>query len=281
MADSTGEVVSTAVVNAVATRSNPAAGPLDDDPNDKGQVYNLSLLLPAAGHYTISTSYDANATIYRSNGGVTGYPFKIGDVFSIQGNTATSASDTAYYKNFYYYLYDIHLLSPGCASAAKQSVSLVKPVITQNGNILSSNFTSNNQWYLNDVAISGATGQTYAAAQSGNYRVDILLSNGCVSQSDNFVYVNTSISPDNDIGLAVFPVPADDQLNVVFAAPAASALTMSLVNSAGHTNYSEQRQLSPGNFSTVINTGNLTPGTYILKILLGNKKYARKIIIDR
>ncbi|HTI59831.1 S8 family serine peptidase [Mucilaginibacter sp.] len=281
VADSTGEVVSTAVVNAIATRSNPGPGALDDDPNDIGQVYNLNLLIPSAGHYTISTSYDADATIYRSNGGVTGYPFKIGDVFSIQGNTATSASDTAYYKNFYYYLYDIHLVSPGCASATKQSVSVAKPVITQNGNILSSNFTSGNQWYLNNAAISGATGQTYAAAQSGNYRVDIILSNGCVSQSDNFVYVNTSVSSDNDIGLAVFPVPADGQLNVVFAAKAASALTLSLVNSAGHTNYSAQQQLAAGNFSTIINTGHLPPGTYILKILLGNKKYARKIIIDR
>jgi hypothetical protein len=281
VADSTGEVVSTAVVNAIATRSNPAPGALDDDPNDTGQVYNLNLLIPSAGHYTISTSYDADATIYRSNGGVTGYPFKIGDVFSIQGNTATSASDTAYYKNFYYYMYDIHLVSPGCASATKQSVAVAKPVITQNGNILSSNFTSGNQWYLNNIAISGATGQTYAAAQSGNYRVDILLSNGCVSQSDNFVYVNTSVSSDNDIGLAVFPVPVDGQLNVVFAAPAASALTLSLVNSAGRTNYLAQQQLAAGNFSTIINTSHLPPGTYILKILLGNKKYARKIIIDR
>jgi len=280
VANATGEVVSSSTINAVATRANPQPGAQNDDPNDQGQVYNLNLLIPAAGQYSISVSYDNSATIFRSNGGVTGYPFKIGDVFGILGNTATSASDTAYYKNFYYYLYDIKLASPGCASSVKQAVTLVTPVITQNGNILTSNFTSGNQWYLNGTIINGATGQTYTPIQSGNYRVDVELSNGCVAQSLDFTYV--IVNPgDNDIGLTIFPVPANGQLNVVFAAPAVSDLNLSLINSAGQVNYSDKRSLAAGNFSTVIDVSHIPPGTYIVRVLLGGKKYARKIIIDR
>ncbi|MGZ3927188.1 MAG: S8 family serine peptidase, partial [Mucilaginibacter sp.] len=280
--DASGEIVSSTTINAAATRSNPLPGAQSDDPNDPGQVYNLNLLLPAAGNYSISTSYDNTATIYRNNGGVTGYPFKIGDVFGITSNNATSSSDTAYYKNFYYYFYDIHLSSPGCASSAKQAVTVTKPVITQNGTVLSSNFALGNQWYLNGNAISGATGQTYSPKQSGNYRVDVTLSNGCVAQADNFVYVILSVNPgDNDIGLTVFPVPVNDQLNVVFAAKTATTLNMSLINSAGQLNYSEKDVLQAGNFSTIINVAKLPPGTYILKLLLGQKEYTRKIIIDR
>jgi hypothetical protein len=282
VSDSSGEVVSTTTINAVATSTTPAAGAQNDDPNDQGQVYNLNLLLPAAGSYSISTTYDNTATIYRNNGGVSGYPFKIGNVFSIIGNTATSSSDTAYYDNFYYYLYDIHLKSPGCGSVVRQAVVVTKPVITQNGTTLSSSSASNNQWYLNGSLITGATSQTYLPTQSGNYQVYVTLSNGCIAQSDNFVYVILPKNPsENDIGLTVFPVPANNQLNVLFAAKTAAALNLSLVNSIGQTNYSQIEMLPGGNFSTLIDVGNLTPGTYILRILLAQKLYSRKIIIDR
>jgi len=281
VSDGNGEIVSTTTINATATRTTALPGPQADDPNDQGQVYNLNLLLPSAGSYTISTIYDNASTIYRSNGGVTGYPFKIGDVFSITGNTATSGTDTAAYKQFYYYLYDIHLRSPGCASSSRQAVTLIKPTITQNGTVLSTNFTANVQWYLNGNAISGATSQTYSPSQSGNYRVDVTLSNGCVAQSDNFVYGIISINPDNDIGLDVFPIPANDKLSIVFAAKAATTLNMTLINSAGQTEYTNRQTIGAGNFSTVISVADMPPGTYVLKLLLGQKVYARKVIIDR
>jgi hypothetical protein len=282
VANEGGEIVSSITLNVTATSANPQAGAQADDPTDQGQVYDLNLLLPAAGSYTISAIYDNGATIYRSNGGVGNYPFKIGDVFSITGNNATSNSDTAYYKGFYYYLYDIHLKSPGCGSIARQAVTVTRPVITQTGTTLSSSFVSNNQWYLNGNPISGATGQTYNPMQSGTYRVDATLGSGCISQSDNFTYVILAIGPgENDIGLTVFPIPANNQLNVVFAAKTATALNMSLINSGGHIAYSQKQSLPQGNFSALINVGELAPGTYVLKIILGQKIYARKIIIDR
>jgi len=280
VANASGEIVSSTTINAAATRTNPLPGAQADDPNDQGKVYDLNLLLPAAGNYSISTIYDNTATIFRNNGGVTGYPFKIGDLFSITGNTAAS-SDTAFYKGFYYYLYDVQVKSPGCASVDKQQVTLVKPVITQNGTVLSSNFTTGNQWYLNGNAIDGATSQTYSPKQSGNYKVDVTLSNGCVAESDNFVYAILDITPENDIGMVVFPVPANGLLNVVFAAKAASTLNMSLINSIGQNVYAQSQQIQQGNFSTLINVGGLAPGTYVLKVLLGQKVYSRKIIIDR
>jgi len=282
VADSTGRTVSTTTINAVATRSTPLPGAQADDPNDKGQVYNLGLLLPSAGSFTINVVYDSVATIYRNNGGVTGYPFRLGNVFSITGNTATSATDTAYYKNFYYYLYDIKLVSPGCASAGRQAVTVVKPAITQNGTVLSSNFTSGNQWYLNGAPVSGATAQTFSPKQSGNYTVGIATATGCVSFSDKFVYVVTSNNPGGgDIGLTVFPVPANDQLNIVFSASSATTMTISAVNTAGKTSTLQEQSIPQGNFSAVLDTSHLPPGTYVLKVLLGSKKYARKVIIDR
>ncbi|HTD40007.1 MAG TPA: S8 family serine peptidase, partial [Mucilaginibacter sp.] len=282
VSDASGEIVSTTSINAVATASNPSPGAKDDDPTDQGQVYNLNLLLPAAGNYSISTTYDNTATIYRSNGGVSGYPFKIGDVFGITGNTATSAGDTAYYKNFYYYFYDVQLRSPGCASASRQAVPVTKPVITQNGTKLISSAAANNQWYLNGTLIQGATGQTYTPTQSGNYQVTVSLSNGCVAQSDNFAYVILPANPgENDIGLTVFPNPASTQLSVLFAAKSAVHMNLSLINIAGENEYTDKEILNGGNFSTVINVNNFVPGTYILRLLLDSKLYTWKLVIIR
>ncbi|HEY4198203.1 MAG TPA: S8 family serine peptidase, partial [Mucilaginibacter sp.] len=282
VADASGQIVSSSTINATATATNPAPGAQNDDPNDQGQVYNLNLLLPGAGAYTISATYDNTATLYRSNGGVSGYPYKIGDVFGITGNTATSTADTAYYTHFYYYLYDIHLKSPGCASTERQAVVVTKPVITQDGTTLSSNFSTGNQWYFNGVIIAGATGQTYLPTLSGTYRVDVTLSNGCISQSDNYIYVRQLTSADgSDIGLVVFPNPANNLLNVVFAAKANAAVALSLVNIAGQAAYTQKLTSAAENFSTSINVGNYAPGTYVLKILLDGKLYSRKVIITR
>jgi hypothetical protein len=283
VANLNGEIVSTTTINATATRSNPQPGPQTDDPNDQGAIYNLSLLLPAAGNYTITAAYDSAATIYRSNSGVKGYPFKIGNIFSITGNDATSGTDTAYYSGLYYYFYDMQVKSAGCASTVRQPVILTKPVITQNGNVLTSSFSSGNQWYLEGAAISGATSATYMPIHSGNYQVRVTLSTGCMIQSDTLVYVlvGNNAGNNSDIGLTVFPVPASSQLNVIFAAKNNGNLTFSLVNAAGQIVYTNEQAIAAGNFSTVLNVASQPPGSYVLKILLGQKLYNTKIIILR
>ena len=279
VANSNGEIVSTNTINAIATRTNPQPGIQLDDPNDPGAIYNLNLLLPAAGSYTITVVFDSAATIFRSNSGVTGYPFKIGNVFSITGNGAVSGTDTAFYKGFYYYFYDLKVRSAGCASIAKQAVTITKAIIAQNGTVLNSNFASGNQWYLDGVAIAGATNNTYSPVQSGNYSLAISLSTGCQLLSDNFVYV--LLTNNNDIGLVIFPVPASSQLNIIFAAKTNENVAFTLINSAGSVVFNSKQAITAGNISTVIDVINQPPGSYVLEILVGQKIYNKKIIIGR
>ncbi|TSD67861.1 S8 family serine peptidase [Inquilinus sp. KBS0705] len=280
-----GDVVSAVTLNVAATRSTPAAGAQPDDPADQGKVYTLNLTLPAAGHYTITPAYENNATIYRNNQGITGYPFSAGNVFSISGNTATpdTGTDTTYYKQYYYYFYDMQVTSTGCPGAGRTAVTLSKPLITQNGDVLSSSNATGNRWLLNDKLIDSATTQTYTPLQSGAYKVQVLLSTGCIVQSDAYNYVLVAKNPDKstDIGLTVFPVPANTYFNVLFAAKAAGNMKLSLVNAAGQTVYATTQTITAGNYSTVVSTVNRLPGTYILKLILGQKIYSRKIIIEK
>ncbi|WP_158825159.1 S8 family serine peptidase [Mucilaginibacter lacusdianchii] len=285
--NTSGQVVSSRTLNVRATRTTPGPGAQVDDPNDAGRVYNLDLLLPAADTYSISVSYANGATLYRNNGGVNGYPFTIGNVFSITRNDAVSSSaprDTSYYKNLYYYFYNMQVVSAGCASVARQPVTVTNAVITQNGATLVSSFTSNNQWYLNGELLANATGQTLTPLQSGQYQLRNVLATGCTAISPVFTYIkaNAVVNGSGNIGLSVFPVPAGTELNLSFLAPVADNLTVSLINSAGQTVYSNARKaITAGNYTQIINVSNLAPGTYVLRLLLGQTVYTSKVIISR
>ena len=73
--------VSSTTIDVTASR-NPnvpntgaPAGQYADDPSDEGKVYPLNLSIPQAGNYKITIEYENGATIYRSNVGVTGFPY--------------------------------------------------------------------------------------------------------------------------------------------------------------------------------------------------------------
>jgi hypothetical protein len=279
-----GETVATTTINAIATRTTPGTGAQVDDPADQGAIYNLNLALPAAGTYTIAATFPDNATLYRNNGGVTGYPFSIGNIFSISGNNATNATnptDTTYYRNFYYYFYNMHVQSLGCSSTSRLAVTLAKPVITLTGINLNSNFSQNNQWYLNGNLIAGATGATYTPLRSGIYRVDVTSASGCVSSSDDFSFVLPAKdnSDGSEIALAVFPVPNDGYVNLAFNATQTEQLTIKVVNMIGQQVYSDVRQLAAGPYNSILNLTALSSGAYFMQLTVGSKTYLRKISI--
>lgn len=274
--DSTGQIVSATTINAIATRTTPAEGTASDDPADQGKVYDLNLILPKEGTYLITATYDDNATIFRSNSGVTGYPFTAGNIFSITGNDATPDP-----QNFYYFFYNMHVHSYGCSSISRQAVSVTKPIITQNGNVLTSNYANSNQWYFNGKPVDGATGQTFSPTQSGDYQLGVNIISGCFLLSDTVHFALTALHPDNstDIGLTIYPVPATDNLNVIFVARANSNVSFSFVNTAGQIVYTQNVTVDAGNYSTLLNTSGLVTGTYLLRVKIGDKLYTKKLIV--
>lgn len=85
------------------------------------------------------------------------------------------------------------------------------PVITQNGNTLSSSAATGNQWCdSNNNPIPGATNQTYDPPQSGNYYVVVTDANGCSSQSAlfNFIWTGIETAFKENSCFAVSPNPA-------------------------------------------------------------------------
>ena len=178
--------------NANAPNTGAPTGQTADDPNDPGAVYPLNLSFPKAGDYKVQIEYENGASIFRSNVGVTGFPFQIANLLTYRGalfNRSNSQVDTL--TNAYYYFYDLKIKSLGCASprvaVLAQNATKTTPVVSFSGN---SSFCENDnlalntsanagiyQWFLNDQPIVGATAAAFVANLAGNYSVSTSVNN--------------------------------------------------------------------------------------------------------
>jgi hypothetical protein len=119
--------------------------------------------------------------------------------------------------------YFIEATLNGCTTLTRTSVSAVVnpipalPTITaDNSNVaaplLTSSSSSGNQWFRNDVSISGATNTTYTITQEGTYKVQVTLL-GCVSaMSAGQAFVITGAEGFEPNQVQLYPNPAADEL---------------------------------------------------------------------
>ena len=96
--------------------------------------------------------------------------------------------------------------------------SLIKPVIVQNGNVLSTQAYSTYQWSLNGVPIAGANGQSIMINQMGNYTVKVS-SFGCFDSSAVYSF-GTGIAQVNKNNYFVSPNPTTGKVIVNGVHPA-------------------------------------------------------------
>ena len=104
---------------------------------------------------------------------------------------------------------------------------LIPAVIVATGNVLStSNPFATYQWFLNGVAIAGATSATYTFTQNGDYRVLGVSMQGCPDTS--VVYTVTGVSVNNvtvaGADVNIYPNPAKNTLYVQCAIPVTTSI---------------------------------------------------------
>jgi len=100
-----------------------------------------------------------------------------------------------------------------CINPAKPTITLSN--VNTESPTLTSSSASGNQWYLNGIAITGATSPTYTAATPGIYKVQVKADN-CLSafSSDTPLIVTGDSKQHGRSEIAVYPNPVDDYLMI-------------------------------------------------------------------
>jgi hypothetical protein len=149
----------------------------------------------------------------------------------------------------------------GCTSLS-QPVSVtvfpvLTPIISRNGNMLSSAGYVTYQWYFNNNPIPGATNADLSITQNGYYQVSGTDANGCTSTSAIAWIQNLGI--DNQIradDIKIFPNPATTEVHIVSPV----RVNVAIRNMQG------QIVLS-GYAVTTMNISSLANGVYMISIL--------------
>jgi uncharacterized repeat protein (TIGR03803 family) len=158
-------------------------------------------------------------------------------------------------------------------------VKPMKPIITMTTlnsptPILSSNYGSGNQWYLEEEIILGAVNQELAAQETGAYKVQVKVDD-CVSEfSESKSSVVTGDIAIADYEVSVFPNPAEDLLIVKSKAREIDQIRIS--DLAGKE--IDSKQIRSNEFE--LDVSNYATGIYILKVQSGKvitvSKFAKK-----
>ncbi|HTQ27392.1 MAG TPA: S8 family serine peptidase [Puia sp.] len=263
------------------TPTPPVLGANVNNASDTGAIYFLNLPVPTAGNHVIIIDCENGASIFRNNN-LTSNPYPVGvpGVFTITGNSAidqSNSADTTFYHKYYYFFYDMKIQLVNCPGprVAVQAATPTTPVITVNGNVLSSSVAAGNQWYLNDSLIAGATGQSYTATRDGLYYAMIGDTSGCIIKSNQILY-----SPDNDIAFWIWPNPNNGVFKYSFVTTQAEDVSVSIVNTLGQRLYNSSNSGVSGVFNGDVYLPGLSTGVYYFKLRVGSKSYVKKFVVN-
>ncbi len=273
--------ISSNTIDVYATTPNISRVPQSiNSTSDTGAVFLLDLPVPTPGDHVLIVVAQDSAFIFRNNNITKNpYPMGIPGIFTITGNSAiniSKCSDTAFYQQYYYFLYDTRVTLDKCGSprVAVVAKTPAPAVITRTGILLSSNYASGNQWYYNDTLIAGSTAQTDTLKGPGAYKVVVSDSVGCMLSSNDYIY-----TPGNDIGLVVAPNPNHGVFTLQFYLTQTANTSLRILDITGQQLYESDYPNFKGSFSKTISLGAVSAGMYVMQLQVGNRKYIQKVMV--
>ncbi|HNQ68281.1 MAG TPA: aryl-sulfate sulfotransferase [Bacteroidales bacterium] len=142
------------------------------------------------------------------------------------------------------------------------------PVISENGNLLTSTTATYYQWYLNGSAINGANSQSYTAEETGTYQVEVTNSDGCSSMSGEYYLEITGIDKELKSEITIYPNPNSGLFEI---------------NGDGYFNYeiisSHGNTICSGQNSGVFDLSNLSDGIYYVILKTYTTVKTEKLIL--
>ncbi|MFM7859482.1 MAG: T9SS type A sorting domain-containing protein, partial [Flammeovirgaceae bacterium] len=156
-----------------------------------------------------------------------------------------------------------------CVNPAKPSIT-ISNLNTPNP-LLTSSATEGNQWYLDGVAIAGATSATYTATKSGSYQVQVTL-DGCTGEfSQHQPVVITGVEA-NSILIDLYPNPVTEVLSISFGGIAGKK-QVTVFALTGESILSSSTESG----SIEMNVANLSAGMYLARIVVNGVVQTKKL----
>lgn len=155
------------------------------------------------------------------------------------------------------------------------------PVITLSGDTLTSSAPAGNQWYLDGLAIPGATGQTWIAVVDGEYWCDVTL-NGCASDTSNhIVVVLTGIESQQKGSVSIRPVPNDGRFVLTVSTPIPEDIVVRVYDLTGMTVFERTLSKGKGILERVIDLRPVPAGIYTVSVRSTGTYTVKKIVVNQ
>lgn len=161
--------------------------------------------------------------------------------------------------------------------APAHSPSFTTTTVDQNTVLLTASTGDSYQWYKDDVAISGATSQTYTATVRGTYSVAVNVG-GCTASSNK---IPTSLnSTDFSKSIKAFPVPSKGKVTLELNTSDIGNVKVNVTDLSGKTVYQTSFDKKGLSLKESIDLSSLGKGVYLLEIVTPKNKGIRRIVID-
>ena len=252
---------------------------------------------------TTSVTITATPTATLTAGGATTFcqggavvltaPAGTGNTYQFQLNGANIVGATsATYSATANGAYTVVVTNAGACSATSAATTLVvnalpaTPTLSAQYNganiTLTSSAVTGNQFYLNGVAIAGATSQTYVVngttAQLGSYTVVTTNANGCASAASSPLVVTSSVKPLTGSSLNVYPNPTPDGKLSVELTGYRKAVELTVFNTLGQLVFTATVPASAGMTTKSVDLTQLASGVYILRAKTEGGLDTRRIV---
>lgn len=242
----------------------------------------LDVSLTTGNGYYIKLADGSAMDLYRNTAGAV-FPYSISGLISITGTDAASNNGT---NAYYYYFYDWEISTTTCPGLRAPVTGTINPLpakpsitLAANGTDLSASSGSSYQWFLNGNPIQGATSQTYAIKEKGNYTVTVTDANGCSATSEP--YIATGIATlENEAVFDIFPNPTNGIVIFNLTVIEKNNFQVQLKNMLGQVLYTENLSNFKGNYTKQIDLSAFGKGVYTLTLMNASGQQVKKIIVE-